>query len=233
MAVIIFRRLENELASVRKLLGGDGISDEDRNSFVDKENALSLLMTYLNSFEWLTHAKTKERVKLFISSRYDYKFCTEQLNMESLSAFETSMWYTAKKFQSKIGENTIDLIMDGAISTALIQFNTGTGKMGLVSILPHGVGNLLPAPLSTGAISISECRGELELLKSLVLKTIKSKLSSLGRDNLAFLRHILESTDVRFSTHRQLLYSYLLGSVDSFDDLLVLLSQEIPNFIGE
>jgi hypothetical protein len=219
MAVIVFRRLTNEFESVRYSLAQNDYSEDTGNLLNAKLDVLTQISTYLHSYSWLKHKTSKERVKAFIASEYNYQACAEQLDVASLTAFQTSIWYAAKQFEAKIGKKTIDLISEGKTDEALIQFNTGTGLLGLVSLLPSEVAELFPDSKIDVLLTLSECTVELEFLKRIALNTLRKELLSVSKLKLRHLRYILESTDVRYAKHRSEIYKYLLGYTSSIDGL--------------
>ena len=191
MGVVVFRRLELEILNLERQIV-ECKSDEDTVSRLrGMKSALEEINSYMLSFGWLTHAKTKERVRTFIDTSYNYVESAKILNVESRSSFETSIWYTSKKFEERIGVDTLKLILDGRVDEGLRQFRVGTGNLSLSTLIPDGVVSHVPKSKYNGLISPSACGKELRLLKNLTSKKIEAAIQSRNEDNIYFIRYIL------------------------------------------
>lgn len=227
-AVIVYRRIELEIVRVKKALVKRDLDDQTRKNFSDQLDLLQEIKAYLHSFVWLRNKKTKERVKTFIELKYSYEDSVYRLNEESLTAFQTSMWYTAKKFEELIGTSTLDLISDGRIDDAVRQFHISIGKLNLSSVLLSGVSPLLPEQDSTYPIWIADCLRELKVLANLSSNKVESVLSTLDETKVAFLRYVLEGTDIRYLRHREVIYEFLSnpGNIKENADKLEILLRD-------
>lgn len=231
MAKNIFRELENLRVQTRLTLMDKNITEDTKIIYKEKLFALHELKSYLDSFDWLSHNKTKERVKVFIQTKFNTEESVKKLEESSKTAFETSMWYASKKFKESIGDSTLSLISEGRVAEGLRHFYIKTGQLNISTITSKEVVDLLPEPSDlNGVIHTSLCRAELRILKGLTLKNISSTFAKLNSDKLSLLRHVLESTDYKYTKQRELIYRYLDNEISDIDTLILMLeSIEINN----
>lgn len=220
--MIIFKRVEKEIINLELEAKQNKKNDFPNDIVKEKMKAMKLISSYLHSLDWLKHEKTKERVKVFIQFKYSYKDAANFLKEDSLTAFETSMWYCAKKFSEAIGETTISRIIEGEIVEGLRQFYISTGKLQLNTIVAPDIADLFEkASRVDGLIHASECKNELRFIKGLTMKNLETKVKLLNRNKVAFIRYILEKPDQRYNKQRELIYDYLEGNLSDIDEVVL------------
>lgn len=223
MRLIVFKQLAMAMVEIEKLLRDKSLSDESRVLLLKQRDALNEINDYLWSFEWLSHESSKQKVRLFLESGYNYKDVWQKAGSTSRTSFETSIWHAARVFQKKIGESTLQLILDGKVDEGLRQFRISIGKMDLTQFIPKSLCDMLPVKEYTRMYSLSECLAELRFLKNLTYSNIKSRLSLLDEVKLSFLRYVLESPDPRYAKRRELMYRYLEGKINDLEELALAL----------
>lgn len=230
---------KNAFIELENLLLDTGLAVSSLKKVADTDEYASLLenfellkeiVKFRDSYSWLSHSKTVSRVKAYHKSGFKPREAIKLLkeNKEvTVTAFETSMWYAAKKFKDSIGDTTLKLISEDKPAEAAVEFRIKTGNLSLESIIARDIVTLLPEPSQIdGMIHTSECKRELRVLKQLTLKYVKLAIDSRSSDNFAFLRYVLEGVDSRYSKQRELIYKFLEeDGADSFDELILKLRQ--------
>ena len=138
--------------------------DKDRIELVrQKKDLLDDVVKYVNSYEWLKHSETIERLKFFLRSKYSYKEYCKQYDVSYESA-KVSISYANQKLLDKIGSNTLDLITEGRIEEARATFYFRTGQLKLRNyVLDSALAEVPDAEYMT--INIDECEKELLFLR--------------------------------------------------------------------
>ncbi|AYV72910.1 hypothetical protein M1D49_00330 [Bacillus sp. PK3-056] len=120
------------------------------------------------------------------------------------------MNYLSKKIEKKVGASTIDLILEGKVDEAMIQFRAGTGKLNPAVYLLDGLFDLLPKADKPHA-NLEECEKEIKFLLTFT-KSYLARISSLyNKGNLSYLLYVMTSTDRVVADERKILYQLLKG----------------------
>ena len=220
----VFRDLHILKSETNFALLRDSLDDETTYKMHFRNQLLTEIEMFMYGFSWLTKARIVKRIQTYRDCQFDANLAIVALNEKSLQAYNTALWNASRKFKSIIGENTLDLIKRGEDAVARRQFLIRVGNLNSTRLISDKVIELLPAPsVDNGFIFASECKNELQFLKSLTLKNIESVVSRLDSSKLAFIRYLLDTTDSTYSIQRELVYQFLEGEIDSIDNLITLL----------
>lgn len=222
MAKIIFKQVVSVRSEVTLALGSE-VSQEEKSLLTAKKSLLDSIYLYMIDLKWLSHKTAKERVKTFIDLAFDYRRSAEKLGIESLSSFETSLWYAGKKFQKLIGETLIRDIAQAdsfeKVEALSRQFAVKIGDFGLSSVLIEGAMGVLPSAKPEVHFKPSDCMQELRVLKNLTVRSIRNLLLTRGKEEkYSFIRYFIDSGDARYTDHREWVFKYLEGEI-SFEEL--------------
>lgn len=210
--MLIFKKLYSSIREVRSMLA----ESEDlleKKGLEEKLSALMLLYDYLHSFKWLSHEKTKSKVRFYLEHNFDAKAGAEEFHIDTVNSFETSMSYAGKKFIKRIGKKTLDLIFSGATEEALFQFKFSTGQLTLSNLLVSGVSELLPKPEKDLLLPLNDCVEELNFFRALSLVTVTNELEFLDVSKVAHIRYILESSDPDCAKEKTFIINQILNGI--------------------
>lgn len=206
----VFRHLKNAIEHVREQVEVFKRDPKFHQQELYKLNALNEIKDYVYGCSWLTNEKTKLRVQNFLIHDLNYKKVASLLNT-SQNALEVTISYANKIVKEKIGENTIQLILDGYVDTAMTQFRISVGRYNVMGLVLTEILGMLPEGELLPNISVADCKQELVFLKTLTYKNISDVLDRLSKERLTFLRYVLESNDSDYSFHRDMIARYLSG----------------------
>lgn len=227
--MLVFKRLDKEIRKNESMLA-DYRRDADASKLLTaKLNALKEIEAYLRDFKWLKHKKYIEKVKMYLDTDFDAAECARHYGYACVNTWETSMSYAANKFEESIGQNTLQIILRAdsldEVGSGLFQFRVRSGKLNLNQFLLSDVVKLLPEGNKGALFGVKDCKKELGFLKSASKNALLSKVCSLDREKLSFLVSVLEGKDYRYAGQRLHIYNYILGGVESFNELLWLLDE--------
>ena len=207
---IIFRKFIEAKELVEATLRSKEFYDED-NTLVRKQySALKEIYDYIKTDETWAGKQSRRKVIIFIKNRGNYEKTRDEIGSKSRNSIEVSMSYLSKKLSIKIGDNTIELLMEGRVEEAMIQFHTGTGKLNPTDYIIEGLLNLLPEPEKSYK-TLEECKRELRLLLTLTKFNLEKVKKSYDTNHFSYLMYILTSTDIVVSEERKVLYQLLNG----------------------
>lgn len=160
-----------------------------------KLRLLSSIISYVNSYEWLAQTKTKEKIKLFLLSKYNYKVVAAQYKLK-LNSLEVSISYAAKRLEKKIGHNTIDLILEGKVELAEQEFLIGSGKFQpTTELFIEGITKLLPRPEKDTGVELYASERELRFLSYFTRRNMNKISDSLDQNRIKHLLYLLTTND--------------------------------------
>lgn len=199
--------LIKKVTETKKLVGSAGDTE-------DLDAQLSLLAEikdYEMGFTWLKQRYTKEKVRLFITSKFDYKHMQEVYG-ETYDRLRGSMHYANSKFLEHIGQNTLKLIEAGDIGKAQLQFYKTAGLLKDTDIFPQTLLDMLPVQ-KYSTRSLSSCEKELRFLYNYSLAAMQSRLGRLDKDKLQYILWVLHSDSATATEAKSRLLYLLLGGV--------------------
>lgn len=212
---LIFRRLTAAREQLEATLRRKCLLDED--DALEREQLLALREIYdyiAHDETWVSQAKSRRKAITFLKNHCNYEKTREELHAKSRNSVEVSMSYLAKKLETKIGTSTIDLILEGKVQEAMVQFRTGTGHLNPREYLIEGLFDLLPSPINT-PISFIACEKEIKFLLIFGKNHLVELASKYSQDHLAYLVYILTSTDRVVADERRILYQLLKGEFNN------------------
>lgn len=229
MAKLIFTKIYDSLSDVvmeikEKSLKGQDVEDSEK-----KKQALVRVLKYvLKDDSWLSHKNSREKVRYFILNGCDYDKTMEYFQAKSRNSIESSMSVFGKKLSEAIGVDTVDLILDGHVKKAMIQFNHLTRKVDVSEIYLKGVIKLLPQP-ERNYFSLEDCEKELNLLRLLTTSFLEQYTKRYDKEKLAHLIYIMKSSDKELRMERTVLRDLIKGdySQDKMGNSLTLKKQVI------
>ena len=121
----------NELAKLQQRVNAElknarEGSDEEA-SLYERAELLDKIVAYRDSYSWLYKNTSKERIKVYIESGYDYQALCDAFNIDYENASATVVW-ASKQFRKRIGEKTLQYIREGYINEAEGLFLVSMGK---------------------------------------------------------------------------------------------------------
>jgi hypothetical protein len=195
-------------------------------------SALKEIFDFIKNDEsWAGQERSRRKAIVFIKNLCSYEKTKAELGAKSKNSVEASMSYLSKKLEKKVGASTIDLILEGKVDEAMIQFRAGTGKLNPADYIIEGLVDLLPKSYNTHC-KLDECRKEIKLLLTFTKSHLAKLFISYNSDNLSYLMYVLTSTDKVVADERKLLYQLLNGefSKDADGGSLDLNSQIVKAF---
>ena len=205
MSRTIFRKLENAYKAVYIELKNEEKKKEHKDvlrvgELQKQKGLLQDILNYVNSFCWLKHKETIERIKFFLKNKYSYSEFCNYFGV-TYEAAKVCISYANQKCVEKIGKNTIDLILEGKIDEARATFYFRTGQLKLRNyVLDSALAEVPDAEYMT--INIDECEKELLFLRYYSQALLEARSEDLDKDKLAYLRYIIEGDNPKLSEMR-------------------------------
>lgn len=216
--MIVFKKVERAINEVKANLTLYKENDDKRMLELKKLQALYEILDYIKSFSWLSHQSSKEKVKTFLKCNYNYRKASEILGIP-LHSLETSICYASKSLERKLGQNTIELILDGDINSAMLQFKVGTNSISISNLFCEGIIDMLPKPKKDNTLSLHDCANEIKFLNHITKLSLQKIIKSMDRAKLSYLLYLLTSSDAQYAYERNLLYKYINDDIKNIDDI--------------
>lgn len=211
MAKLIFRKFIEAKERVEASLRRKELSGEDYSLETKQLCALKQIYEYMRDDEtWAVQKRSRRKAMIFLKHHCSYEKTRDELNASSKNSIEVSMSYLSKKLENKIGINTINLITEGKVDEAIIQFETGTGKLNPEKYVIKGLIDLLPPPVHSHT-TLSTCEKELKFLLVFTTNHLKELAAKYNQENLSYLMYVLTSMDRAVTNDRRVLYQLLMG----------------------
>lgn len=208
---LIFRKYVEAREHVEESLRSKEFYGEDDSLEKKQLSALKEILDYIKNDEtWAGQERSRRKAIVFIKNFCSYEKTKAELGAKSKNSVEASMSYLSKKLEKKVGASTIDLILEGKVDEAMIQFRAGTGKLNPADYIIEGLLDLLPIvdnPYST----LEKCEKEIKFLLAFSKFYLAEVTTSLNKENLSFLMYVLTSTDRVVANERKILYQLFNG----------------------
>lgn len=205
----IFKALSKEYNSVK---------DIQDVSLEDKQDLLKEIIEYVNSMEWLSRVRTKERISFFIKSGYDYNALCEEFGISYVSAKNAIKW-ASKQLRRKIGVDTIKLIRSGFVEEARVAFYVGSGKISRENLFLSDMIDILPESKFSAGYDLQDCLSELVYLRKISLNYIERYAEKVNLNKLAHLLSLIEGSSKKATWLRPYIIDVLMGYM-KIEDLL-------------
>ena len=188
------------------------VTNEDYTRELDTQlSLLEEIKAYEMSFEWLKQKEYIEKVKTFITRKFDYIAMQEEYG-GTYDGLRNSMCFANGKFLKKIGQDTIKLVEQGDLGKAQLQFYKCSGKLKDTDIFSQTLLDMLPKA-KYSARQLSDCDKELRFLYNHSLATMQSRLGKLDKENLEYIQWVLHSDSASATEAKSKLLYLLLGGV--------------------
>lgn len=208
---LFFRKYVEAREHIEALLRSKEYYGEDNSLEKKQLSALKEIFDYIKNDEtWAGQERSRQKAIIFIKNHCNYAKTKDELGAKSKNSVEASMSYLSKKLERKVGASTIELILEGKVDEAMIQFRAGTGKLNPADYLLDGLFDLLPKADKPHA-NLEECEKEIKFLLTFT-KSYLARVSSLyNKENLSYLLYVMTSTDRVVADERKILYQLLKG----------------------
>ncbi len=183
----------------------------------DSKELMDELYMYFLSYKWLKKYTSKEKIKSFVASNFDYDALVEGYGITYNNACSSIKW-AGQALQEKIGPNTLALLNDGYIDEARASFYVHCGALSVSKLFCSDALEYLPEA-RINWFSLTECVRELKTLKSFSKYRIDKLGKSADLDKMAYLLFVLEGNTDKSNALRPYLISYLQNNLD-LNDLL-------------
>lgn len=210
MAKLIFRKYIEAKEQIEASLRRKELSGEDFSLETKQLCALREIFYYIKNESWVSQERTRRKAIIFLKHHCSYEKTRDELNASSKNSIEVSMSTLSKRLEAKIGSNTIDLILEGKIDEAKIQFQACTGMLNPKDYVIEGLIDLLPPPVHSHT-TLSKCEKELKLLLVFTQNHLTELAAKYNQENLSYLMYVLTSTDRAIANDRRVLYQLLKG----------------------
>ncbi len=222
----IFKDLENCVVDTAYALKQcDKRDAEQYKRLRTRYRALKEVAGYVDSYKWMSKAKSIEQLKYIRAAKYDYKLIRENLKMDDRT-LRNFMGYCSARLKSKIGSNTIDLLMQDAVGIAMVQYKALTGTYSLDKLLREDVVEKLPQP-KFEPCDLKDCKKEIKYLFSNSEYVRDKRLEGLDTNKLAFLRFVIEEDTQKFDKDKCDLVELLLGDGKGLKAYLEKLDEQV------
>ncbi len=181
-----------------------------------KLRACNIIKEYIEKGEWCRDEKAFQRVMMAVKYGYEYAAAQTGTTVNSTKVAVTQM---SKKLYRIIGDNTLQLIKDGKVDMALLQFQAGLGYFKYGNIACSNIKSKLPAPEFHAEYDLLDCVEELNFLKTYSSFEFERQLANLNKDKLAHCLSLLENSSSVATTERWFFVKAILEGW-SMDELL-------------
>ncbi|MBR3792010.1 MAG: hypothetical protein IKK18_04840 [Clostridia bacterium] len=208
-----FKSLSKTYASTLQELEYVEQGSDRENTLLLAKQLLEEIIDYLKSYKWLYKQSSKEKIKVWIESGYDYDVLCEQFNISYEGARWSVSWANSQ-FKKKIGENTIKLIKEGLIEEARAAFYVGTGKLSVDMFVGSDCLDSLP-DAKYNIYSLAECENELKILCLFSKARLQKYLEVMDEEKMAYVLWLLTGKSKKSDVFRPYLISMLSDELEA------------------
>lgn len=183
----------------------------------DKMKLLRDIIQFIKT-DGVKQAPAKAKLDALMTTHFDYARVANMFHTTE-NSIKASISYLSKSIESKVGVDTLDLLLAGDIESARANFQACSNIYNLNDLIIGDIANRIPFRVPK-AINLGDCVSELEFLKSVSLPYIKKEFTNLSLEKLILIRYILETSASRYSNEKRLLHAYILGNM-SMEELVV------------
>ncbi|WP_346234902.1 hypothetical protein MKY04_18170 [Lysinibacillus telephonicus] len=207
---MVFKELKESIRNISLTIASNNLDSMYLDLEVKKLEALRQIKQYIQSMDWLSQSRTKERIRMYLIYDCDAERTAQHYKIKR-NTMDVAVSYASKKLIEHIGEKTIEQITNAVdeneIEKAIERFNIGTQKIQEENFFLTGVKKLFPKPKRNKFMLLAECEQELILLLSLSNFTIEHQISKVDKEKLSHLLSFLESNS---PSHEKDVLNYLL-----------------------
>ena len=176
----------------------------------DKMKLLRDIIQFIKT-DGVKQAPAKAKLDALMTTHFDYARVASMFNT-TVNSIKASISYLSKSIESKVGVDTLDLLLAGDIESAKSNFQACSNIYNLNDLVIGEIANRIPFRVPK-ELDLGGCIGELEFLKSVSLPYIKKEFTNLSLEKLILIRYILETSDSRYSNEKRLLHACILGNM--------------------
>ncbi len=194
------------------------IFEQDATTSSNLQKAKVLLeeiISYMNSYSWLKHKSSKEKVRVWTESGFDYKVLCEECGVSYQTARQCICWANSK-FKAKIGENTLALIKEGLMDEARAAFYLHSGMVGLENFVNTEYQGYLPQA-KFNIYSLKECENELKILRLISKARFQNYLDLMDEEKMAYVLWLLMGQSKKSDVFRPYILSLLRDELSAED----------------
>ena len=174
-------------SKLKDLESNDEIESEEYKLISKKIRALNEILEYVNTYNWVSHQAVIDKIKVIRYCEYNYEEIQEKLELSEAS-LKSFMYRINKSLNSKIGENTIKMILSNKDNwnDGLMQFRILSGVYDLSDVMvPECYSSLPEKKFQT--YSLKECLAEIDFIYRYSHQGIEDAKAKLDVNKLAFL----------------------------------------------
>ena len=203
-------------ATEEKLKAAPKDSDEEAILWETKD-LLDDILNYMTSFEWMTYQSAKEKLNVYFNSGYDLNAICDEFGVSYKSAKDCVYW-AARKFRKKVGDNTLSLLKEGLIDEARAAYYVSSGKIDVKNLIVDEFQQYLPSS-KFGTYELADCQKELQIIRN-VSKFYMLKMSKImDKEKMSYLLYLLTGHSKKSEMYRPYLLAMLQNGY-SINDLL-------------
>jgi len=206
----IFRQLDNEYQLTKMKLQSSTDPEELRFE-ARKLELLQTFLSYMESLAWMKHRQTKEKVKAYLKSNFQYRAVAEKLGI-SLNSLQVSVSYAAKKLEEKLGA-ALQLVKEGDLEAAERAFLVAIGRKNPSDLFLSGLADVLPEADEISDVDLTECSEELKLLRFFTIGHVQKLVGKYDVRKIKQLLYIILSQDPVYIRERDILLRYVDGEI--------------------
>lgn len=177
---------------------------------LDKMKLLKMIIHFIKT-DAIKQAPAKAKLDALMTTHFDYVRVASMFNT-TVNSIKASISYLSKSIESKVGVDTLDLLLAGDLESAKSNFQACSNIYNLNDLVIGDIANRIPFRVPK-EMDLGCCIGELEFLKSVNLPYIRKEFTNLSLEKLILIKYILETSDSRYTHEKQLLHAYILGNM--------------------
>lgn len=217
MAKLIFKEIKEALIDAKKEINSGTLTQTELDLAKFKLTVLRDIELTIYEAHYVAQEPARERIQYFMDSNFDYHTVAEKVGT-TISSVKSTISQLNKKAVEVVGDDTIKLVAEGLIETALTRYKHGNNKFITNTLILNEVMTIMPAPKDKTITSMASVKNEIKILKILTHNQVHKYLKGLNEDNLAFIRYILEVNDEKYTYEKEILRHYFKGTLMSLDN---------------
>ena len=223
MPTLLFREIEQMVSEAKAGLALLG-SEDDVCLPECRLAVLSDLVTYIRSYDWLTHQALVEKIQTFLRSQYNYAVVAREHGL-SLKQAHKSVSYANARLRSKIG-GILHLIRSEHFTAAQRELAILRGTMPPSTWFLKEVSDRFQPAKDAGVVVSEVSRRELAFLRLFSQAGFARAVSSLQAPIVQHILYILSSSDVGYLREKDWLYKCLIEGTATVDECIRALDEE-------
>lgn len=184
--------------------------------------AMEEIKRYIDSYQWVTEEKVKEKLKFIRDSNYDYELVRQRFNMSS-NALKCFVYQNSKKLEQKIGSDTISSVLssyDEKVKHGLTTFRVLSGIYTVEEILLKECYAILPKGEDFSFFNLKDCIAEINFLYTYSKIGLEFAFDELNPKILNFLYYIMTHEVKKYQELQKDLLMVLQGINIDIDEFI-------------